>query len=494
MPAARAFVAADGTDDDPGHAAAYAALTTAERAALHDQRADELEAIGEESLRLGAIPYHRTRGSDPLGAGVEALLWAQERCRYLGFYHAAAEFARQGLLLVDPRLHPENWWNFTKVAMVALAAGGRAEEAAVLQDEARRLSQDPVIHMKLAYETAMVHTRHLPDPLRDHKKARAWANQAIAFASLLEDPKERAFYSVFNRNGLALIETREGNIDEALSLLNHGMERLDRELGLGEKTWHRLGLLYNRAQVNTMSGRHEAALADYAKVIELDDAHADHYFNRGNILRKLGRPQEAIGDYTRALELEPPFPEAYYNRGDALLDLGEPDSARADFERAIVLDPEHVDAHVNLAGILADLGDTDGAAATVDAGLALAPDHALLLCLRGRLFAETGAVEAAREVLEAALRSDSQLAEAWAVLGEVDYTGGDLDAALTDFDRAMEFGGSESVRFNRAVVYEAAGRFAEAAADFDAVLAATGDADAQARRDACRLAAGRTDG
>jgi tetratricopeptide (TPR) repeat protein len=490
---ARAYVDGDGTSEDPAQVAAYAGLDPEARATLHDRRATELAALGEPSLELGAIPYHLELGSGPRGAVVQALRSAQHRCKTLGFYHAAVDFGERGRRVVDLRTQPELWWPFTRDAIASLAAGGRPEESKAMQDEARRCTWDPTFHMKLAYETGMLYARHFPEAQRDVDAARAWVNQAIAFAALLPDPKERSFYSVFNRNGLALVEVRAGNADEALRLVDEGIARLDRELDLTEQVWHRIGLRYNRAQVNSMTGRLEAALADYAEVLDADEDFADHYFNRGSILRRLGRIEEAIADFTRALRLEPPFPEAYYNRADAWLELGELERALADFDRALELDPDHVDALVNRTGVLADLGDAQRALRSAEAGLLLAPDNAALLCLRGRLLREQGALDQARDAVAAALLSAPDLAEAWALRGEIAYAAGDLDAAAADLDRAVGLGDLPEIRFNRAVVYEAAGRFSEAAADYDAVLTATEDADARLHRDSCLRAAERAD-
>ncbi|MFJ8208472.1 tetratricopeptide repeat protein [Streptomyces sp. NPDC096033] len=490
--AVRRYVQGDCTDDDPALAAAYEALPEAARTALHDARAAELAERAEErepSLRLGALPFHLVRGSDRDGAGVEALRAAMLRCKYLGFYHLAAELGDEGRRLTDPERRPEPWWIFIRESGVCLAAAGRPDESAVLQEEARTATQSPTHHMKLAYEIGMLYARHYPEERRDPRRARAWVNTAISIADLLPDPKERAFYSVFNRNGLALVEVRDGRPDEALRLLDQGIERLNRELGLGERTWHQVGLRYNRAQVNSMAGRLEAALEDYGEIMDADDDFADHYFNRGNILRKLGRLDEAIADYERALSLEAPFPEAYYNRGDARLELGDTDGALVDFARTLELDPDNREALLARAGLLADLGEPEAALADVTAGLALAPDHAHLLCLRGRLLAEADRTKEAAEALDAALAADPGLAEAWAVKGELAYGEGDLGAAVADFDRAVELADRPEFRFNRGVVHETAGAFARAAEDFDAVYTATADPDAAERRDACRRAA-----
>ncbi|MFJ8582543.1 tetratricopeptide repeat protein [Micromonospora sp. NPDC093277] len=482
---ARAYVATECTGDDPRQRAAYQSLSAADRAALHDERRLALLARGERSLLLGAVPYHAEQGGDPAGAGAAALREAQLYCKNLGLYHAAAELGERGRAVVDRASRPELWWDLTGDVTTSLSAIGRAEEAEARYDEARAISTDPLIHMHAAYGTAMLFARHYGDQRRDAKQARRWLNQAVAIASLLPDPKERAFYSVFHRNGIALVETREGRPEEALRLLNEGMARLDRELEPGEQLLHRTGLRYNRAQVYGMSGRLEEALADYSSVIEVDPNFHDHYFNRGNVLRRLGRNKEAIEDYERALRLSPPFPEAYYNRGDARLELGDVDGALADFDRVLELDPEHVDARLNRAALRCDLDDVDGAWADVTAGLAYAPENPHLLCVKGRILVERGEAAAAREVLTAALGIDDGLAEAWAIRGGLGYESGDLVAAISDLSRAVELLGTPEIRYNRAMVYQAAGRFAEAAADYRAVLEVTDDVDATARLADC---------
>jgi tetratricopeptide (TPR) repeat protein len=483
---ARRFVDSDGTSDDPRELAAYEMADPALRAALHDQRGAVLEAIGTPSLQTGAIPYHAEHGTDPQGAGVAALQWAQAHCNYLGFYQSAAEYGMRGLRLVDPVSQHKAWSKFSLDTGVGLATGGRPAEAEALHDQTRMLSTDPVIHMKVAYETGMLYARHYDDDRRDPDRARAWINEAIAIASLIQDPHDRAFYSVFYRNGLALVETRVGKFGEALRLLEDGMARLDREMAPDEEIMHRIGLRYNRAQAYSLSGHLEEALAEYSAVMRVDDSLSDHYFNRGNILRQLGRTEEAIADYEQSIKLEAPFPEVHYNLGDARIELGLEDQAVADFSRAIELDPEYAAARLARASLLADRGETGAAMDDVLAGLDQEPGNAHLLSLRGRLLAEQGDTEAARQALDAALAADPGLAEAWAILGQVAFEAADLDQAAAAFDRAVGLSGAPEVRYNRAVVYQAAGRLTEAIEDLDFVVDATGDADALHLLETCR--------
>ncbi|OLE25345.1 MAG: hypothetical protein AUG49_11085 [Catenulispora sp. 13_1_20CM_3_70_7] len=64
----RAFIDSDGTTDDPEEIEAYSRARKADPAsvaALHRARAAELEASGEVSWTLGAIPYHLRDAAEP---------------------------------------------------------------------------------------------------------------------------------------------------------------------------------------------------------------------------------------------------------------------------------------------------------------------------------------------------------------------------------------------------------------------------------------------
>lgn len=487
---ARMYVEGDGTSDDPRLIGAYESLSAAERAALHDERHVALVALGQPSLRRGAIPYHAEHGSDPRGVGAAALREAVYECRSIGLYQGAAELGLRGRALVDPQTQRELWWHFTETTATTLASLGRADEAEALYSQARAATQDPAMHMDLAYGMAMLYARHYSEDRRDFQQARAWMNLSRAIASLLDDPKKRAFNTVFSGNGLALVEVRQGNAGEALRLLEEGMARLDADLEPHEHRLHRIVLRYNRAQLFGMTGRLEEALEDYAAVVEVDPDFPEHHFNVGNILRRLGRNEEAIEAYERALRRSPPFPEAYYNRGDARLEFGDLSGAIDDFRYTIELDPDRVDAHVNLAAALTELGDGDGARSAVQTGLAVAPGNPRLLCLQARLLAEQGDGDRAQIVLSEALERDAGVAEVWALRGELAYAADDLTEAASAFDHALALADRPAIRFNRAVVLQAAGRYEDAASDYGAVLAATADPDAQQRRTVClRMAA-----
>jgi len=472
-------VASDGTSDDPALLAAYRRAGPQERARLHDARAGDLERGGDQAARLGAIPYHRERGGDPPGAGAAAVKRALDHCYGLAFHHASADLGRRGRALTQAAGPDGLWWAFARKEAMSLALLGRAGEAERLYDEARAASSDPAVHHVAAYSTAMLYTRYHQPGRRDYGKARVWANESIAIASLLPDPPDRAFHQLFYRNGLALIEARLGRPGEALRLVDESLDQLNRELPPGSRPLDRCSLLSNRARVLTMLGRAGEAAETYDALVDLDPTYGEYRFDRGNFRHGTGQDDAALADYGAAIELGLPFPEVHYNRAQIRSARGDNSGALADLDRAIELDPEFTDAYVNRAGLLAAAGEADRARSDVTRGLALDPGSAHLLGVLGQLELAAGRLDAAAAAFSTAIERDPGLAAAWAGRAAVRHERGESEAAAADLTRALSSGEDARLLFNRAVALNAAGRHAAAVADLNRALELEpGDPDA----------------
>ncbi|MDI5961543.1 tetratricopeptide repeat protein [Streptantibioticus silvisoli] len=491
--AARRWVDSECLATDPAGRAAYRALDAADRAALHDARAEALENGGQGSRRLGAIPFHREHGADPSGAGVEALYLASDWCIALGFYDITIELARRGIALTPEGEEQDfgsgpvpRWWPLTTKVTMSLSALDRAEEALAVYDATRARTTSPRVHMHAAYATAMLYTRHLPPERRDHRMALGWANIAIAFAAGIDESEDRAFSTVFQQNGRALVEGHLGNAEEALALVTDGIARLDAELGENDHALHRSVLRHNRALVLKGLGRLQEAREDYETVIALDPNYAEYHFEYAGLLRGLGEEERALAEYDVAARLTPPFVELFYNRGDLRAVRGDVAGALADFDYVLELDPEYVDAYVNRAALLLREGDLDGAARDVEAGLRLRPGDPHLRSQRARVAWERGALREAIEVLDGVLRDAPDMAEAWALRAAVRFDDADPAGALADLTASLDREESAAVRFNRGAVHEELGRFAEAAEDFGLAIGQDpGDPDGWLRHAVC---------
>ena len=485
---ATAYVASECTSERHAEAEAYAALDAATVARLHDDRAAELEARGDRSLELGAIAFHRERGSDP-AAGVAALRSALERCLLLGCYDAVLELCPRALALMDWDVAPRECWLVVAKQVTALTAMGSADEAAALYDDACSRTVDPLVHLHAAYGRAMLYTRFYEKSRRDHAKAKAEINIAIAISGLLDDERRRAFNLTFNENGLALIEMHLGDLHEALRLVDAGLARIGREFEPGEHTLYRSVLRYNRAQLLTRVEGLPAAVEEYGRLIAEDPNYSEYRFDRAGLFRKLGRYDEALAEYGEAIRLSPPYPEAYYNRADLALELGMHERALADFSRVLELDPEFPDARLNRASALLELGDVDGAERDVAAGLLVAPDDAHLHALRGDLLGMRDRADEADAAYAAALERDPSHVGAWTNRAVLAFERGDVAGAIDFLTRALHAGGPDpTILANRALAYEHAERFDDAADDLVAAIEHEADPDERAELEQ-RLAA-----
>lgn len=94
---------------------------------------------------------------------------------------------------------------------------------------------------------------------------------------------------------------------------------------------------YLRGCANYDLGRHDAAIYDLGKAIELDPAYADAYRRRAHAEYRQQRYLGAARDCGEYIRLRPDDGEGYYCRGIMLSRAGDQDAAIADYQRAIEL-------------------------------------------------------------------------------------------------------------------------------------------------------------
>ncbi|MFE9423197.1 tetratricopeptide repeat protein [Kitasatospora sp. NPDC006697] len=489
---AQAYVDSDGTSGDPAAQAAYHRADPAERARLHDRRAAELRGSGDWSLRLGAIPYHLEHGSDR-AAAAEAFLEAAEYLVSMGFYEALLDLAERGTALVDPVQEPRKYWVLGTKVTTALAVLGRPEQAERRYIELRAMFHQPMLHIFSGYALAMLYTRYYPSGQKDHQLAKAHLNNVLAIASLLTDHHERVFQTVFNRNGLALVELHLGNLAEALRLVDTGLADIDRELPAEKHRLHRSVLVHNRGRVYAALGRLDEALADISTVIELDPNYPDYYFDRADVRRRMGDLPGALADYSEAITFTAPFWELHYNRADLRLELGDLAGAIADLAYVLELEPEELDARINLASLLREQEDAAGSLAHIEQGLRHHPGNARLLCARGLLALDAGAEAEALRDFDLALAAEPDLVSALANRAALVLEAGDHRTAVADLTRALAVeADNPDLLYNRGYVHQQAGDWESARRDYTAALLLPGAdrADLLRQRAECHLALG----
>lgn len=485
---AKAYVDSDGTSDVPGELAAYEAADPGQRKQWHDERAELLAGRDDFGLRLGAIPYHRAHGSAPGTLGAKTYAVATEYVTDVGYYEAAVRIGDLGRALVDRAAQIRDYRSLFLDQDIPLLVLRRTDEARAVYEELRAFSAEPGVQAHAAYGMAMLYVRFYPQERRDYTKARAWINTALALARTLPEINLRAHLTAFEQNGMALVEYRLGNYDEAIRIETEAMALLDGQPGPHryELFLRRALLAFNRAQVFATVGRYDEAIADFSSVIDLFPEESDSYLERGNAQRNAGRAEEALADYNRAVERNPP-PEAYYNRAVLLTDLGREEEAFADYETLLDLDPDHLPTLVNRAGMRYEREEFAEARRDVQHGLALEPDNANLLCTLGLIEAADGDADEALKALTRSIERDPSLAAAWANRAVLAFDNGDADAAIADLTEALTLGDDAAIRYNRAVAHQERRSWQQAVDDYTQALLldSTDAADITARREEC---------
>ncbi len=474
---AQLYIDSDCISKDPALLTAYAELDPDDRARRHTARAHELATHGEPTLRLGAIPYHLERGTDPAEAGGRAIITAHNDCYDRGFYDAALDFALRGRQVISPAEHPAWYFSISQKAASCLCYLERGNEAFEFLSAIRRECTDAESHMNSCYQMAMLFTRHLPKEEHDHEKALEWANLAIVIADQHPDPKKRVFFGAFMRNARALVDMHRGDRAGSMALVNDAIKMTDGYLGSDEHMLHRSVLVFNRAQLLAAVGEHAGALLDYDEVIRRDPDYGDYYFERATEHRALSHYEEALADYAAAIKLSLPFHEAHFNRADLLRELGDDDGALADLDYAATLKPVHLETLINRADLLLERGDLEAARADVDTGLAADPGNVHLLSAQGALLAESGDIDGAHASYTAALKQDPAFVAALANRAVLAHTAGRPADAIDDLDRAIELADDPALRLNRAIALADLGEHSRAIGDLDAAIAASDGAD-----------------
>jgi len=250
----------------------------------------------------------------------------------------------------------------------------------------------------------------------------------LVFSSKARSPYTQMYLTHLDKQGRdsppILIESataanRAVNIPEFVNIPPEGLSKID----VPAVEFYRL---FDRAWELAERGQHEAAVAQWRKLLELSPAEAKVHMNLGVSLARTGKPEEAIAHQQKALELDPENPEAHMNLGMALAATGRWDEAITHCWKALEIDPEYAEAHSNLGAALAAKGKWEEA------------------------------VSHYRKALEV----NPRYAEVHSNLGVVLARAGKLGEAITHFQRAVELSpNSAEVGNNLAAAYAQAGRF-----------------------------------
>lgn len=150
-----------------------------------------------------------------------------------------------------------------------------------------------------------------------------------------QNPRHPDLFKAYHNRALGYWKT--GRHDDAIQDYSKAIQLNAREFSL----------LYDRATLFLMKRRYDDAIKDYDAALALKPTDAGAYLNRGAAYADKGQFDRAIKDVTKAIEINPRDARAYYNRGVSYVKTGQAERAISDFGKAIDLDPKMAVAYNN---------------------------------------------------------------------------------------------------------------------------------------------------
>lgn len=160
--------------------------------------------------------------------------------------------------------------------------------------------------------------------------------------------------------------------------------------------------------------------------------------------RIAGLWQEAIMGYTLALEINNQHEDALYYLGNMHLELSEYNKAEESWHKLLQVSPSSSRAHYQLGKLYLNKDaikffDLEKAALEFQKTAEINRDFLMPILHLGQIALIKGNYQDSREKLQIILGSDYRNVEAFFLLGYMDFRQGQLEKAVTKFNKAREF-------------------------------------------------------
>ena len=150
-----------------------------------------------------------------------------------------------------------------------------------------------------------------------------------------------------------------------------------------------------------------------------DPKNASLYYQRGQKYYDKATYDKAILDVTHALSIDSLNPDYYHLLSDAYLDYYNSKEALAAMRKVLSLYPERIPSLLKLAELKFILEDYDGSILTINEIVRLDPQNAEGFFMLGMNFKALNDKERALNSFQTAVEMNSNLTDAWIILGEM---------------------------------------------------------------------------
>jgi len=194
-----------------------------------------------------------------------------------------------------------------------------------------------------------------------------------------------------------------------------------------------------QVELNVRQGKSAEAIALCDELIN-NLNNASVYIFRARTFVSIGEPNEAKEDFDHAITIEPNNVETWVARSDFYRSIGQPDKAIADIQQALSMASDNVRIQKRAISLLLASKSPDRVRqgkTLLDEALTANPEDAELRLYKARSLLAEGtapANEEAAQILQKITEDQPKISQAWALLGEISLSQGQLlkamDAAL----------------------------------------------------------------
>lgn len=226
--------------------------------------------------------------------------------------------------------------------------------------------------------------------------------------------------------------------------------------------------LNSRAAAYNALRKHEEALEDIAKALELDADKAQYYRNRSLALAGLDRHEEALADDEKAIALQPDLPENHSSYAMTLVALERYDDAVAAIQKAIDLQPDNPLYPYQLGYIHSQADQPEAAIEAFDAALELHPDYPSAIAGRRMMLGKLGRFEEALAEVDKEIRKNPRKGGGYITRSLINFYMGRDEEAVKDATAALTRSGEHQIAgfFNRAIALWRLGETEKAQKDY----------------------------
>jgi tetratricopeptide (TPR) repeat protein len=262
----------------------------------------------------------------------------------------------------------------------------------------------------------------------------------LVFSSKSRSPYTQMFLTHLDEEGNdspaipienATAANRAVNIPEFVNIPQDGLLHID----VPAAEFYRL---FDSALDLERQGRHDDAVAEWKKALEIDGENAKARTNFGIALWSAGASGEAVAQMRKAVEINPALLEAHNNLGAALTQLGKFDEAIAHFRLVLEADPDFPQARNNLGVALLESGRAGEAIPHLERLLEANPRSADLHGVLGRALAAERRWDEAIAHFRQVVEIDPRGAVARFTLGDALYARGRTADALAQWREGLK--------------------------------------------------------